>query len=112
VESTLAALTAGGVPATADPDLVGQQVAAHGVVALILPPEIEGRALASQWDARVDVTVLGAPPGGLAQFKPIWNALTPAMAVLGVASALRATFVVGRLTYPGYLLSAQTGIEM
>ena len=108
VDGALGALAAAGVAATADPDLVGQMVAAHGAVAVVLPPEVEGRSMGGSLDARLDVMLLGAPPGGLAQFQAIWDSLLPTMDALHIAEAVRATFAFGRLTYPGYLLSTQT----
>ena len=105
VDAALAALAAAGVHATADPDLIGQLVAAHKCAAIILPPEVAGRALGGALDLRLDVMVLGAPPGGLTQFKAVWDALPAAMDALRIPEAVRATFTIGRLAYPGYLLT-------
>lgn len=108
VADTVTALTANGVPATADPDMLGSLISAGGVAALVMPPDVESRVLARGMRCILEVHVLGAAPGGYTQLGPVWEQLGPAMDALTCRRATRTTTTVGGVTYPGYQLTSTT----
>ena len=98
-------LSGAGVPVTADPDQVGSQVAAHGVVAYVQPPEVEARVLSRGMRLVTEVFLLGAPPGGHTQMQAVWDKLGPAMDALSVRQSRLTTQSAGGVTYPAYQLA-------
>ena len=106
VDGMVAALVAAGVPATAEPDLLPQLVAAHSAAALVMPPAVEHRTLSGAMRLLADVHLVGAPPGGRAQLAPVWDHLGAAMGALTVGDATVTPLTLGGVTFPGYLLAA------
>lgn len=98
-------LTAAGITATTDPDLVGQTISQAGYVALVDLPAISAVALGGRLHLDVPVRLLVAPPGGPAQWSPAWAVLPAAQAALHAPTAVPGPHTIGTIAYPAYTLT-------
>jgi len=99
-------LRAAGVPATADPDLVLAMVAETGVGALVGPPEAQMPYLSgAELNTDVPVHLVGNPPGGWAQWVPVWAAQPAAMRVTD-SPGRPVALTIGSQTLPGVRFTA------